>query len=782
MAAAQATIDVNTSQQGVTPGQCSFQEAIYSAELATNIALSNTDPTTGYTTGCVPGTGNGDTIVLQAGVTYTFTTSWGDAFNYMGPTATPIIFKPMVIQGNGATLEWTGTGNSRLFAVGSLPSSGLLHMTVNGNNYSGSGELTLQNVYVKGFHVKGGNGRSGGGGGLGAGGAIFVDHTGLSIVNSTFDSNGAVGGNGTAYALSGGGGGGLSGNGGVGDDNDIAGGGGGGSRGNGGDGLYDSGLANGGGGGGTLSDGSSIGTAGRLCGGTGGVAAFFSNDGENAQCLGGGGGGGGGDHNSTIFGYGNGANGSFGGGGGGSFDDGGNGGFGGGGGGSGSNGDGGNGGFGAGGGAGDFDIFGSPGSGGGSFGAGDADGYNGGGGNALGGAIFSYWGTVSIQNSTFTANHVTRGAGGGGSAQNGLDAGGAIFAVNGSLTIVDSTISGNQSTASRGGIAFYTWDDLGCGGTTGCISTANVFDLENVIIANDGPSECSVFGHPDDNLTINPQGNGNLIMQNDSGSAACAGVVSSSDPGLQSLQFNSPGDTPTMAILANSSAVDTADSSTSLPNDQRGVSRPQMNGYDIGAYEARPADFSFAMLGAIPVGLGGTVSVTVTVNSFEYFTAPVTLSVPTMPPGVSVSFSSNPVMPSANGSASTTMTITLAPTLTPGSYTPIIQGNAPATATSAALMHSLSPTVVVSATAASISTVINDFVTTKAIDDSGIAQALNSKLTTAQAYINMGDKADAISTLGAMINQLNAQSGKHVTAPAASVLITDTEALQSSLH
>jgi hypothetical protein len=206
-----------------------------------------------------------------------------------------------------------------------------------------------------------------------------------------------------------------------------------------------------------------------------------------------------------------------------------------------------------------------------------------------------------------------------------------------------------------------------------------------------------------------------------------------------------------------------------------------MNGYDIGAYEARAADFSFAMVPALPVGVGGTVTVTVTVNSFEYFTAPVTLSVPTTPAGVSVSFSSNPITPSANGSASTTMTITLAPTVTPGSYTPMIQGNAPATATSAALTHSLSPTIVVSATAASISAVIADFVTGKAIDDSGIAQALNSKLTTAQAYINMGDKTDAISTLGAMINQLSAQSGKHITAPAAAVLITDTQVLQSSL-
>jgi hypothetical protein len=112
---------------------------------------------------------------------------------------------------------------------------------------------------------------------------------------------------------------------------------------------------------------------------------------------------------------------------------------------------------------------------------------------------------------------------------------------------------------------------------------------------------------------------------------------------------------------------------------------------------------------------------------------------------------------------------------------PTIQGNAAATAISAALAHSFSPTVVVSVTTSSISTVIAEFVTSKSIDSSGIAQALNDKLTTAQAYINKGDKTDAFGTLGAMINQLNAQSGNHITASAANSLIIVTQALQASL-
>ena len=152
---AQVTIQVNTTQQGVTNGQCSLQEAIYASEFKSNTAIGSTSPDTTYSTGCVAGTGNGDTIVLPPGAVFTFDHFWdGDANNIFGPTATPIIFSKITIEGNGATLQWQdrfGPGNSRLFAIG----------TGNGSDFaSGTGSLTLRNVYVKGFHIKGGNGGS----------------------------------------------------------------------------------------------------------------------------------------------------------------------------------------------------------------------------------------------------------------------------------------------------------------------------------------------------------------------------------------------------------------------------------------------------------------------------------------------------------------------------------------------------------------------------------------------------------------------------------------------
>jgi hypothetical protein len=234
--AAQAVIFVTTTQQGITgSSSCSLQEAIYSAEFATNKAISSTDPDSYYTTGCVPGTGNGDTIVLPSDAVLSFSQFWdGDAHNIYGPTATPVIFTNIIIDGNYSTLQWTGTGNSRLFAIG----------TVKVPNFgSGTGSLTLRNVYIKGFHVKGGNGGGGGGGGgLGAGGAIYLNDGALTVEDSTFDGNGAVGGAGngttsvTEGAAVGGGGGGLSGNGGVGGPSNA--GGGGGSRGDGGKSAY----------------------------------------------------------------------------------------------------------------------------------------------------------------------------------------------------------------------------------------------------------------------------------------------------------------------------------------------------------------------------------------------------------------------------------------------------------------------------------------------------------------------------------------------------------------
>ena len=643
---AQTTIQVTTTQQGVTDASnCSLQEAIYAAEFGSNTALNLTDPDSFYTTGCVlQGASAPFTIVLQKTV-YSFNTFWDrDAHNPFGLTATPIIFTNITIQGNGATLQWTGSGNSRLFAVGSAT----ILDTLDNKTVSGTGALRLESVYIKGFRIKGGDGACGGGGGLGAGGAIYVGTVGsgvpsLDVEDSTFDSNFATGGNGSHAACpsesrgAGGGGGGLSGNGGIGG---IGGGGGGGSRGNGGSGANDNG---GGGGGGTIfdgGDGGSIavndgGSGGYLCGGGGG----FTNNGHGATCPGGAGGGGG-DSGRGIdpADGGDGADSAYGAGGGGGGDgndfsgdagsgSGGNGGFGGGGGGSGmsrsllSGSHGGNGGFGGGSGFGigtRIDLHGEPGNKA-PFGGSGNGSCCGGGGGALGGAIFNDRGTVFVRNSTFTGNDVDRGVGGSTDtdrANNGADAGAAIFSLNGSLIVENTTISGNFVTGSDnqagGGVVVMAFPMA-----RGVPAVAS-FSLHNTILSRNGSNDCLLIGTSDPTggntvgTVVTPNSSGNLILSNN----GCPGVAVSADPELAPLALDprSTIGTPTMALPAGSPAVDAADDSRFLSRDQRGVARPQGPHSDIGAFEFVPlsADLTLtSQTSAAQIVAGGSFTYTV---------------------------------------------------------------------------------------------------------------------------------------------------------------------------
>src|SRR5207237_4528060 len=116
-----ARILVTTTAQKIGEigtGGCSLQEAIYSSVLhqsiytdangiAHGIAIDATDPDHFITTECAVGTGNGDTIVLPSGGMFNLNKYLdGDAHNPYGPTATPIIFSTMTIEGDGATLQW----------------------------------------------------------------------------------------------------------------------------------------------------------------------------------------------------------------------------------------------------------------------------------------------------------------------------------------------------------------------------------------------------------------------------------------------------------------------------------------------------------------------------------------------------------------------------------------------------------------------------------------------------------------------------------------------------
>ncbi len=199
---------------------------------------------------------------------------------------------------------------------------------------------------------------------------------------------------------------------------------------------------------------------------------------------------------------------------------------------------------------------------------------------------------------------------------------------------------------------------------------------------------------------------------------------------------------------------------------------------------APPTDFSLSPISPINVGIGGSASSSVSVNSINGSSPPVTLSVSPSPVGVSASFTANPVTPPSGGSASSTLTVSVAPFVTPSTFALTVTG------TSGSVTHSATVAITVSADASSITNVIGNLLSAGCIDNSGIVTALTSKLSGAQAAIGAGNIQTAINILTAMKNQLQSQSGKHiatsctiggVTFNPVAVLLADVQALIDSL-
>jgi len=840
-AATVGVIFVTTTQQKIDstiPG-CSLQEAIYASKFHLNLAIAGYDRVGSTSrviqTECTPGTGN-DIIVLPTGKQlFQMDHDVEDQDNPTGPTANPIIDGVagqdlhIVILANGAIFQKAAVTVPstcpplpnidlncqvipffRLFAVGP------------------HGHLDLRNADIQGFMAHGGNGSAGGGGGgMGAGGAIYVMGGSLVVSSTTFEGNGAIGGDGGSGSQShdffkggvGGGGGGIGGNGGpfdfdgnfideVGRNTVCMSSGGGGSRGHGevtravpDTGIFggfdcqgdENGNSIGGGGGGNIFPPyPNTDSGGFDCGGGGGHGG---DSGQDAPCQGGGGGGG----SESAFSSGNGGKGNYGGGGGGGADKGGNGGNGGfgGGGGGGSSGffggtTGGTGGFGGGGGAGPDGTIGGGNRGpGGMFGGGGSS-NSGGGGAGLGGAIFNDGGGVRVTNSTFFNNFAVRGVGGDSGTDNGADAGGAIFSNNGHLTVVYSTIFHNQTTGSGGGVVVLQSDT----------NIDTLFVLKNAIIFKNGSIDANDNLAEGDNECSMLQGSiavdmaANIIQNNDN----CQGVISADDPQLAALSDNG-GLTPTMAIPNTSPAFNAA-TDVGVTIDQRGMPRPSMGGFDIGAFElcldrfGQPCiipagnnpgfpDFTIGPVSDISFdGTSLSYSEPVPVNSIAAFSAPVNLSV-SQQVGFSATVAPTPVTPPSDGTINSTLTINITSLPAIGTYTFTITG------TSGALTHSADMHFIIAALNFNIMVAVNTLEAQGCIDSAGIAAALNSKLNASQNSATGGQLHAAVNALGAFMNQVQAQAGKHIattctiggnTFNPVSLLIADARAVIGSFE
>lgn len=214
-------------------------------------------------------------------------------------------------------------------------------------------------------------------------------------------------------------------------------------------------------------------------------------------------------------------------------------------------------------------------------------------------------GNLAITNSTISGNFAPFGGAG-------IWSGNTEGLVN-RLSVSNSTISGNETNGEGGGIwngvtstlivnsSTITQNKAIDGGgivsstvITGLIDgTIGVKEINNTIIAKNIDTDSTIGGNYPDVFGDFTTTSFNLIGDGTGSTSFTNGVngnqVGSSgnpiDPKLGPLQ-NNGGSTFTHALLDGSPAIDAANPNANVLIDQRGVTRPQGNGFDIGAFEA----------------------------------------------------------------------------------------------------------------------------------------------------------------------------------------------------
>jgi CSLREA domain-containing protein len=188
-----------------------------------------------------------------------------------------------------------------------------------------------------------------------------------------------------------------------------------------------------------------------------------------------------------------------------------------------------------------------------------------------GGAIALVDGAMTIANSTFDGNHVAFG-------DDSRSGGGAIHADGGSLALVHTTLTQNTVTAAAGATPVAT-----AGG-----GALKVDDGVPVTITGSLLHGNTAYGAAQDCLGPVASGGSNLAATSTCSLGGPADQQGVSDAGLAALADNG-GPTPTRALSDTSPAKDAARGETCLATDQRGVTRPQLAGCDIGAFELAPS-------------------------------------------------------------------------------------------------------------------------------------------------------------------------------------------------
>jgi hypothetical protein len=213
--------------------------------------------------------------------------------------------------------------------------------------------------------------------------------------------------------------------------------------------------------------------------------------------------------------------------------------------------------------------------------------------DGIGGGIYNQ-GTLTLTDSTVSGNSTASGSGGGiynvgmltltnstvADNSAGYSGGGIYNGSNnsGTLTVANSTIAGNSAPSGQGG---------------GIENDTGLLTIKSTLLANNGAGgNCVNLGGSSTSLGYNLSDDTTCTSQFFTQSTDINNTPAQLDPkGLQ----NNGGPTQTVALEATSPAVDhipvspvndcTDTDGNPVTTDQRGISRPQGKGCDIGAYE-----------------------------------------------------------------------------------------------------------------------------------------------------------------------------------------------------
>ncbi len=194
-------------------------------------------------------------------------------------------------------------------------------------------------------------------------------------------------------------------------------------------------------------------------------------------------------------------------------------------------------------------------------------------GDAKGAGAYFATNAAALINCTIAGNSAragSHGLEGYGSAGNAL--GGGLFSSQSTASLTNCTLAENETVAGRG------WNGVAYGGNV-AVQTGTIQVLNTILSAG---------------VSSNAYGTITDLGHNISSDTSCAfsapGSVNNSNPMLLPLA-NNGGLTPTMALLPDSPAIDSATAVTGVDVDQRGVTRPYGALPDIGAYEWNATSF-----------------------------------------------------------------------------------------------------------------------------------------------------------------------------------------------